>query len=129
MYTIKIHNVHNQNTSSASYSMHVFRITEVGDSIFIQYIDNILGKMLKGLKKCGKIGLRPGAYPSRTQTLKIHIKTCPCLSVYSKCGKEKVKEKKKDWKGLDSFGWTQLKWLHGCIFRWQISVFALGSSC
>ena len=30
MYTIKIHNVHNQNTSSGSYSMHDVRITEVG---------------------------------------------------------------------------------------------------
>ena len=57
--------------------------------------------MLKGLKKCGKIGLRPRAYLSRTQTLKIHIKTCPCISVYSKCGKEKRKEKR-----LERFGFV-----------------------
>jgi len=39
-------------------------------------------------------------------------------------GKRKKKVKEKD--GKVWFGWTQLKWLHGCIFRWQISVFALG---
>merc|ERR1719234_415104 len=54
-----------------------------------QYVDNILDKMLTGLKNVDKIGLNPRAYPSRVQPQKCtHLILAP-TSVYSKWEKEK----------------------------------------
>jgi len=37
---------------------------------------------------------------------------------------EKVR---KNWKKKEKVRWTRLKWLHGCIFRWQNSVLLLAA--
>ena len=61
----------------------------------------------------GKMGLNPRAYPSRVQTQICTQKNLPQpLSIQIMKRKRKKRER---------FGWTQFKWLHGCIFRWQIS--------
>ena len=82
--------------------------------------------MLTGLKNVEKLGLSPRAYPFQGSTLKMHKNnTCPMPLSIQKRKKGKNESKRKRWKCF-GYGWTQLKWLHACIFRWQISVFALG---
>lgn len=76
------------------------------------------------IEKCGKNRVEPWSLPLKGSTLKIHNNTLPVSLCLFKMEKEKESKRKR----LERFGWTQLKWLHGCIFRWRISVFALGSS-
>ena len=67
MYTIKIHNVHNQNTSSESYSMHVVRITEVGVVFANNTLTTFLAKCWQDWKMW-KNRVEPwSSYPSRAQ--------------------------------------------------------------
>jgi len=49
----------------------------------------------------------------------MHAKKLAPASVYSNNEKESKRKKR------ERFGWTQFKWLHGCIFRWQISELTL----
>ena len=59
--------------------------------LYKQYVDNILGKMLTGLKNMDKIGLNPRAYPSRVQPQKRTNLILAPTSVYSKWEKERKK--------------------------------------
>ena len=108
-------NVHDQNTFSMSYNMHVVLwITEEG-LVFIIY--NTLTTF--SAKCCQdwewwKNGVEPKSLPLKGSNPNMHAKKLAPASVYS--NNEKEKEKKRE-----RFGWTQFKWLHGCIFRWQIS--------
>jgi len=65
-FVLNVHN--NQNTDSWSYIMHdVRRITEGAQNIYLQCVENILGKMLTGLIKLKSVELNTEAYLSRVQ--------------------------------------------------------------
>ena len=65
-FVLNVHN--NQNTDSWSYIMYgVKRITEGAQNIFLQCVENILGKMLTGLIKLKSVELNTEAYLSRVQ--------------------------------------------------------------
>jgi len=38
-----------------------------------------------------------------------------------------MEKERKNWKKKEKVRWTRLKWLHGCIFRWQNSVLLLAA--
>ena len=89
MYTIKIH------LPSLTVCM-LLESQRWRSYLHKQYVDNILGKMLTGLKNVDKMGLNPRAYPPRVQPQKNHkFNTCSYLCLF-KMGKRKKKVKEKD---------------------------------
>ena len=96
--------------------MHVVLwITEEG-LVFIIY-----NTLTTFLEKCcqdwewWKNGVEPKSLPLKGSNPNMHAKKLAPASVYSNNEKESKRKKR------ERFGWTQFKWLHGCIFRWQIS--------